>query len=253
MEDFKNALSKFSNSLGNIKRYKIDLNRKLNTDKSVYDFKEKKIDYYLNIYKTAFTELKTKSLNLNKYSDKTNETAILKIHSIVKELEKEYKNNNIARIEKLTEDLGKDMSSLKISKEEMQRFDIDMKMIPKDIREEINADIKELEKCFHNGCYRSSVILCGRLLEAALHRKYYDVTGHDILEKSPGIGLGNLIAKMKEKDIQLEPALTNQIHLINQVRVFSVHKKKEVFKPNKAQAHAVVLYTLDTIEKLFSK
>ena len=112
-------------------------------------------------------------------------------------------------------------------------------------------DLEELDKCYKAKCYRSAVILCGRILETALHRKYYDATGRDILEKNPGIGLGNLIKKLKEKDVQLDPALTNQIHLINQVRVFSVHKKKEAFYPGKSQAYAIMLFTMDVLEKLF--
>jgi len=119
------------------------------------------------------------------------------------------------------------------------------------IHDDINADLKELKKCYDAGCYRSTVVLAGRVLEVALHKKYYDVTGVDILDKSPGIGLGKLIAKMCEKNIELDPGLTQQIHLINQVRVFSVHKKESVFNPSKAQAHAIVLFTLDVLEKLF--
>ena len=84
-------------------------------------------------------------------------------------------------------------------------------------------------------------------------RKYYEATGHDILEKNPGIGLGNLIKKLKDKNVNLDPALTNQIHLINQVRVFSVHKKKEIFHPSEQQTKAMILYTLDVLERIFSK
>ena len=91
------------------------------------------------------------------------------------------------------------------------------------------------------------------MLEIALHRKYYELTKNDLLEKSPGIGLGNIIAKLKEKNITLDPALTNQIHLINQIRIFSVRKKKEAFYPSKQQTQATILYTLDILEKLFSK
>ncbi len=124
--------------------------------------------------------------------------------------------------------------------------------IPKiQVHDDVTADLIELKKCYDAGCYRSAVILAGRVLEVALHKKYYDVTGKDILEKSPGIGLGKLIAKMCEKDIKLDPGLTQQIHLINQVRVFSVHKKERVFNPSKAQAHAMILYTIDVLEKLF--
>jgi hypothetical protein len=88
-------------------------------------------------------------------------------------------------------------------------------------------------------------------LEVGLHRKYFDVTGHDILEKSPGIGLGKVVAKLSEKEVKLDPGLTQQIHLINNVRIFSVHKKQEAFYPTKQQTQAMVLYTLDILEKIF--
>jgi hypothetical protein len=123
--------------------------------------------------------------------------------------------------------------------------------VPKDIIEEIHADIYELEKCYNTNCYRSAVILCGRLIEVCLHRKYFEVTGVDLLEKSPGIGLGKLIAKLTEKGIQLDPGLAQQIHLVNNVRTFSVHKKQRPFNPNHSQTQAIVIYTLDILEKLF--
>lgn len=123
--------------------------------------------------------------------------------------------------------------------------------LPADIRDEIAADIQEIEKCISANCYRSAVILCGRIMETALHRKYFDATGNDLLEKAPGIGLGSLIAKLNDKGVRLDPGLPNQIHLINQVRIFSVHKKQHPFKPSKSQTEAIVLYTIDILEKLF--
>ena len=125
------------------------------------------------------------------------------------------------------------------------------RMVPSEIRGEIHADLSEAQKCMNNECYRSAVILCGRVLETALHRKYFDATGNDLLEKAPGIGLGNLIAKLSEKGVTLDPGLSNQIHLINQLRIYSVHKKQETFAPSKTQAEAIILYTLDVLEKLF--
>lgn len=123
--------------------------------------------------------------------------------------------------------------------------------LPSDIKDEINADLNEIKACMKTGCYRSAVILCGRVMETALHRKYYDATGQDLLEKAPGTGLGNLIAKLAEKGVKLDPGLPNQIHLINQVRVYSVHAKKEPFRPSKIQAEAIMLYTMDILDKLF--
>jgi len=123
--------------------------------------------------------------------------------------------------------------------------------LPSEISSEVLADIRELEKCYNANCLRSSVIICGRILETVLHRKYYEHTGFDILEKNPGIGLGKLIAKMQEKGIQLDPGLTQQIHLINNIRIFSVHKKKELFTPSKQQTYAIIHFTLDIVNKLF--
>ncbi|MBN2457588.1 hypothetical protein JXB31_00475 [Candidatus Woesearchaeota archaeon] len=123
--------------------------------------------------------------------------------------------------------------------------------MPPEIKPDIIADLRELERSFNSGCFRAATILCGRILETCLHRKYFEATGNDILEKNPGIGLGKLIAKLAEKNISFDPGLTQQIHLINQVRVYSVHVKKDSFYPTKQQTHAMVLYTLDAIGKMF--
>lgn len=126
-----------------------------------------------------------------------------------------------------------------------------MPYVPLEIRQPVEQDFEEMQKCFDNSCYRSAIILCGRILETALHRKFYEKTENDLLEKSPGIGLGNLIARMEENGISLDPALGNQIHLINQVRIHSVHKKHDNFRPSRQQAFAVILYTMDVVGKLW--
>lgn len=125
--------------------------------------------------------------------------------------------------------------------------------LPEAIKHELLADLEEIKKCFANQCYRSCVIMTGRMLETALHRKYYEITGNDLLEKAPGIGLGNLVARLAELKVKLDPAIMQQVHLINQVRIFSVHKKRQPFKPSREQTLAIILYTLDIIKKLFEK
>ena len=123
--------------------------------------------------------------------------------------------------------------------------------IPAEIKEEVFLDIKELERTYNTKCYRASIILCGRIVETCLHRKYYEATDMDILEKNPGIGLGNLIAKLRDKGVTFDPGLTNQIHLINEVRIYSVHKKKEAFMPSQQQTYAMILYTMDVVNRMF--
>ena len=152
---------------------------------------------------------------------------------------------NVSEMRKILDKLAE----LVQPEEESKTFN--QRKIPSEIRDEVTADLLEAQKCMNNSCYRSAVILCGRVLETALHRKYFEATGNDLLEKAPGTGLGNLIAKLSEKGVQLDPGLTNQIHLINQVRVYSVHKKQEAFAPTQNQTQAIVLYTLDVLDKLF--
>lgn len=125
--------------------------------------------------------------------------------------------------------------------------------IPSNIKQEVMADFEEMTRCFNAGCYRSAIIICGRILEVALHRKYFEITGNDLLEKAPGTGLGSLIAKLAENKVDIDPALGNQIHLINQVRVHSVHAKQKAFVPSKDQTRAIMLYTMDAVSKLFDK
>ncbi|MDP3919064.1 MAG: hypothetical protein Q8Q35_04150 [Nanoarchaeota archaeon] len=148
-------------------------------------------------------------------------------------------------------DTTEDMKDILDTYREEMDLNFKLPKLPEDVGEEMLMDIKELEKCYHNKCYRSCVIICGRLIELALHRKYYEHTGQDILEKSPGIGLGKLIAKMAEKDIDLDPGLSQQIHLINNIRTFSVHKKKIPFSPSRSQTQGIILFTLDILRKIF--
>lgn len=249
---FKKSIDKFIAAIKTIKTKNIDLAKKTDTGK-LYDFKEKKDDYYIASYKKSFNELKSNSLSLNDLIkfDKSNEKNVLQIDKLLKELENFYKNNDLDNIDKILNEIINLIKKLNIPAE-AEKLDFRIKNIPEEISPEIRMDLKEMEKCFSSECYRSAVILCGRLLETALHRKYYELTGDDILEKNPGIGLGKIIAKLDEKNFNFGPGLTQQIHLINQVRISSVHRKKDAFYPTKTQTHAMILYTIDTLEKIFS-
>jgi hypothetical protein len=212
----------------------------------VYDFKSKKEDYYRSSVATSIEILKSKASGLSCLvcSDYANAKKIEQINDLLKRLDDTSVDKGIIATKILAV-----LSELNYS--EVGKLSRP-KSVPQGIRGEVMADIDELEKCFNSGCLRSAVILCGRLLEIALHRKYFEVTGNDALEKSPGIGLGNLIAKLRDKNVELDPALTNQVHLINQVRISSVHVKKEAFRPSQQQAQAIVLYTLDVLDKIFA-
>lgn len=121
--------------------------------------------------------------------------------------------------------------------------------VPNEIIESVLMDFDEIKKCYGAGAYRSCVILCGRILEIFLHRKYFEKTGDDLLESSPNLGLGKLLKKLNEAGI-LYPGLNEQIDLVNNVRTYSVHKKKKEFEFSKDQAKAIILFTFDSLRKL---
>ena len=246
LKDFKINLERFEHLIKSVESSKLKLKKK----RKIFDFREKKISYYINAAKGAFKELKESLWNLNYLvkEDKNNEIIYLELIKDLKNIENNYAQENLKKVFEVIEKIKKNILKFK---ETEQYTTFDVKYIPLDVRADVNADLKELKKCYNAGCYRSSVILCGRLLEAALHRKYFEITGQDILEKNPGIGLGKLIAKLSEKNVNFDPGVREQIHVINKIRVESVHKKKEAFYPSKSQAYAIILFTMDVLEKLF--
>lgn len=237
----------------------------------IYDFHAQRKTYLASLLKNRVDEVRKQSACLAALaaSSKQSPEIIANIYVNLKFLE-EYASEP-SKILPIIDKVNKMCNDLILFAEENQEFldarnheskqgtkvqasaqvTVQVPKVPDDIRSDITADVDELERAFNAGCYRSCVILCGRILEAALHRKYYDATGHDILEKNPGIGLGTLVAKLAEKDVKLSVGITQQIHLINQVRIFSVHKKQEAFNPTKDQTQAIVLFTMDAVNKLF--
>ncbi len=204
------------------------------------NFQSAERKYIIESYNRAYSRLKELSESLD---------IPPKISLLLDELEDEDLDKNMAVISQI-ELLIKD-TDVNVGKSTDGDVKFSVSKFPSQVRGEIKADILELDKCFKAECYRSCVILCGRIIEIALHAKYHKETGFDILEKNPGIGLGKLIAKLEEKGIKLDPGLTQQIHLVNNVRVFSVHKKQRTFNPTKRQTEAIILYTTDIVGKMF--
>ncbi|MBW3020749.1 hypothetical protein KY334_05610 [Candidatus Woesearchaeota archaeon] len=233
-------IEKLYSCLESAVKYEVDLSKPVMAS---LDFNICRQNLYIQDWKTIINRLRKEIEQLS-----------------LEELDEQSKRGMLNLVEKL--DLGKDLdkamidqllnSSKKIKLVQQQEKIQLPTTIPSEIFPELESDVNELGKCYASGCFRSCVILCGRILEIVLHRKYYDLTGNDLLEKSPGIGLGNLIAKMKERNLEFDPGITQQIHLVNQVRIFSVHKKQQPFYPSKQQAYAMILYTMDILEKLFA-
>ncbi|MFC1753397.1 DUF4145 domain-containing protein [Thermoproteota archaeon] len=247
MSELKTKINKLQESMDLLDEKGISLSKKIDTAKSFYDFKETKQGYYLSSFEGAYNDVKKEIMRIA--SECRNQDAVLELMTLWKDVEEN--KTDPARIKEILGRIEQTSSKISLPKKMQDSISIDIPFLPAEIKGDITADLNEIERCFSAGLYRSATILCGRVLETALHRKYFEATNVDILEKSPGIGLGNLIAKLRDKNVQLDPAITHQIHLINNVRIFSVHKKQEAFLPSKQQAHAIILYTTDVLGKMW--
>ncbi|MFW6013636.1 MAG: hypothetical protein ACOCZQ_00855 [Nanoarchaeota archaeon] len=236
------SLRELRDTISDIEKSSEDKNRHKNHKTS--DFHLLKADYKKIKVNNCVEKLQNKIFALTSNLDKNNPD-----NDLILEMLKLSKNQQL-----LVDNLSRliDLAGCLKQKSETSQGTIQIPdNLPDKIAPEIRADFRELERCFNAGCYRACTIICGRVIEVCLHRKYFEVVGVDLLEKNPGIGLGKLIAKMYEKNISLDPGLSQQVHLINQVRIYSVHKKSESFYPSKEQAYAMVLYTMDVVRKLF--
>ena len=251
---FEKEVLKLKDTLAKIENRKIDIKNMVYTSRSYLDYKQSEASTSQRALISSIESMKRSQMELNPLIEynRLNEAIVSKIFDFVNKLNELYDKKDVAGMKLATDNLISLLARLDKPVEEKKSIHrISFSKLPDIIKDEIIADYKEIDACFKAGAYRSAVILCGRILEAALHRKYFEATSFDILEKNPGIGLGNLIAKLANRGIQLDPGLTQQIHLINNVRIFSVHKKQRTFYPTKVQAEAIILYTLDAITKMF--
>lgn len=243
----KNTLDRLENALIEAEYHEIDIYQ--SNDTVPLSFRQRKFSSHKTLVNSSLQLLDSRTFELLSSATTPSRKPAINFILHQQKLQENYVDKDIrgmiSEIQKMKQFLSK------VSVNEIKTLQFKKPSLPLEIQEEIHADLEELQRCFNSQCYRSAVILCGRMLEAALHRKYYETTHFDILEKNPGIGLGTLIAKLVDKGVKLDPGLTQQIHLINNVRIFSVHKKLTPFRPSKIQAHAVILFTLDTLEKLF--
>ncbi|MBN1157594.1 hypothetical protein JXA85_08295 [Candidatus Woesearchaeota archaeon] len=218
------------------------------TRERLFSFSRNKQQYFLSGADSCINELKLfepEAIFQLKTAEEKEKAR--RIKEIMWGVEKRYAEKKKADVLKLIAEAKKEISTLK----EKETFRIRIPRLPPEISKDVSLDLQEIERCFNAICFRSVTILCGRVLEIALHRKYFEITRQDILETQPGIGLGKLIAKLREKNFNFDPGITEQIHLINQVRITSVHKHGNNFHPTRQQAQAMILYTLDVLKKLF--
>jgi hypothetical protein len=272
-QQYKLLLSGIKENVLVASHQKVNLKQVVSSGSYIYDYKFNKAKYLADKIKRSSVELVTTIEKLHKTNKNPRLTELLtkiminskfvkeaylepaKVLPIIEQIERDLKEvEKIETLENEIKDFEHEAAAAPLQRPKAgeTKMNFEMPPLPEEIADNIKADVEELERCFYSGCYRSSIVLCGRIMETALHRKYFEITGNDALEKEPGIGLGKLIARMSEQNIKLDPALPQQIHFINQARIFSVHTKQDAFNPSKNQAQATILYTMDVMGKLFS-
>ena len=240
--DLKSNLERLSKLMKSASLEGFSLTEPVEADESLFDFKLRKRAHVVSEVRSIVN-----ALSLDSYVSDARLRA--ELDAGVNALKKSYAKNDRKSMASSVNNLLTLVSGIR---QEVAEFSFSPKNLPKEIEGEVKADIEEMRKCYAAGCYRSVVILCARVLEVTLHRKHFDVTGVDLLEKSPGIGLGKIIQKLTENKVTFSPGLTQQIHLVNEVRIHAVHRQEHVFNPTKSQAMAVILLTKDIVEKTFS-
>ncbi len=251
---FKQNLDEFRKS---IKLIKGDTSK-------LYKFEDVQGQYYKNRMLSCLIKLKEDAKGFTLISDDHN--TIQKLLTAINDLERMYIEgldderkkktemiiNQIDRIITTIDFKHEFLEKRQKEKEKKEGMNIYRSLnIPYEIREELLEDIEEMHRCFDSNCYKASTIISGRILETALLRLYFDKTGNDLLETAPGIGLGKVIAKLNEKGIELGPGINEQIHLVNKVRINSVHARNDFLRPSKEQANAIMLFTLDILKRVF--
>jgi len=248
MASLKGVLLELKDIINNVLSRKIDFSSRLAGDE--FNFKKREREHYTREIENAVKKLDA-VLNESFVVAPMEKRALTEAAMKIKELKKMINSKRFLEATVEIEKIFDIVPNIKIADSDLPMTEFHLPYVPRDIFSEVKASFNELVKCYEHNCYRSALILCGRILEIALHKKYFDLTGKDLLVKSPDIGLGNLVLKFKEKGVYLDPGLSNQIHLINHLRIASVHKKKKPFNPTKSQTKASILYTLDILKKLF--
>jgi hypothetical protein len=243
----KGAISELKSVLNEIQRRKVNFGEKFNNP---FDFKKREQDYYSRLLEAQIRKVKGNLAEGMLYGKAENRKKLEEIKNTLELLEQKIKVNEIFDAIALVSNIS-DIPNIKIEKPLFETRSFFLPHVPREIYYEVKSNFDEIVICFENRCYRAATILCGKILEVALHRKYLEITGQDMLEKAPDIGLGSLLAKLKEKGVELGPGVSNQIHIINQLRTATIHKKKSSFVPSRAQCQATILYTLDILKKFF--
>jgi hypothetical protein len=120
---------------------------------------------------------------------------------------------------------------------------------PQEIREETKLDFEEMKICYNEGAFRSAIMMCGRVMELLLAKRYFDSTTVDPIEQKWPLGV--LIKKCYEHNVITEPAVGDMCNFINHFRIGSVHSLHTIQRPIQEETKSVIEFTIGLLKRLY--
>ena len=122
-------------------------------------------------------------------------------------------------------------------------------ILPPDVTEVVNLTYIEALIDFSNGCYMSSIALCGKIIETVLTALYTKVTGGDAdAEKLGGDAIAN---RLKKAGYAFKGTIREQMEIVKAHRNKAVHGS--IIIPTVDEARGVLSLARDVLQKASSK
>ncbi|MEK6874221.1 MAG: hypothetical protein AABX52_00540, partial [Nanoarchaeota archaeon] len=178
IDEFKRQILRLRTTAFDLEKEGVDLSEDFSP--SVTDYTDSRREYLKRNYYASLDSLKTQAthlhaLTIHNSSNAKPITTIIELITTLPTRNASQMRKELDKIWTITDVLDiPEADSLipRFSKpghqEHSERQPI-IKSLPTEVRGDLIADINEMEKCYANKCYRSVTILCGRILETALH------------------------------------------------------------------------------------
>ena len=121
------------------------------------------------------------------------------------------------------------------------------------VKYDISLSYNEAIKAYLNRLYISSIVLCGKVIEIAIHFLYEKNNNEELLDKYPGIGLGKALGKLRKQGFKFPEEIDSTVNLINKYRNAYIHKKTASVMPNDTQAEAIILLVKNFLTKYINE
>lgn len=217
-------LLEYSHSLSTIKENLVKLKRELKRLPNTTEEDSEDITEANDLIEDALTSIRERERNIVDTKTEVLDADVIGIRSLVSEIS----------------------GSMPI---EQIMFLVDLSGVPQEIREELKLDLEEMQIGYNAGAIRSTLGMCGRVLELVLARRYFEARGIDPITQKWHLGL--LIRKCFEDHVITDEAIGDICNLINRSRIGSVHSVSRLYKPSQDEAKPVVEFTINLVKTFF--